>query len=188
MVKQSSERMEADDKKLIAIKGQQKKVNSIRSSAMRLARELQGGGVRQGSFFPPTDTHKDKFSELLKRWKEIKGSKYDQEMNGELIIEDIIVGDGAEAENNSVITVNYTGWLRDGTKFDSSLNPGREPFRFTLGAGQVIKGWDEGVAGMKVGGKRKLTIPPIMGYGNRDMHVIPANATLVFEVELLVVE
>ena len=78
-----------------------------------------------------------------------------------------------------------TGWLRDGTKFDSSLNPGREPFHFTLGAGQVIKGWDEGVAGMKVGGKRKLTIPPIMGYGNRDMRVIPPNATLVFEVELL---
>jgi FKBP-type peptidyl-prolyl cis-trans isomerase len=115
-------------------------------------------------------------------------SKEDKVMDGELIIEDIIVGDGAEAENNSVITVNYTGWLRDGTKFDSSLNPGREPFRFTLGAGQVIKGWDEGVAGMKVGGKRKLTIPPIMGYGNRDMHVIPANATIVFEVELLVVE
>jgi len=180
--------MKVDDKKLISIKGQQKKVNSIRSGLMRLGRELQGGGVRQGSFFPPTDTHKDKFSELLKSWKEIKGSKYDHEMNGELILEDLKVGDGAKAENNSVVTVNYTGWLRDGTKFDSSLNPGRRPFRFTVGVGQVIKGWDEGVAGMKVGGKRKLIIPPNMGYGKRDMRVIPPNSTLVFEVELLVVE
>ena len=188
MVKQSSKRMKADDKKLISIKGQQKKVNSIRTGLMRLSRELQGGGVRQGSFFPPTDTHKDKFSELLKSWKEIKGSKYDHEMNGELILEDLKVGDGAKAENNSVVTVNYTGWLRDGTKFDSSLNPGRKPFRFTVGVGQVIKGWDEGVAGMKVGGKRKLIIPPNMGYGKRDMRVIPPNSTLVFEVELLVVE
>ncbi|MDC0234972.1 FKBP-type peptidyl-prolyl cis-trans isomerase [Candidatus Marinimicrobia bacterium] len=109
-------------------------------------------------------------------------------MNGELILEDLKVGDGAKAENNSVVTVNYTGWLRDGTKFDSSLNPGRKPFRFTVGAGHVIKGWDEGVAGMKVGGKRKLIIPPNMGYGKRDMRVIPPSSTLVFEVELLVVE
>ncbi|MDP6339882.1 MAG: FKBP-type peptidyl-prolyl cis-trans isomerase [Candidatus Marinimicrobia bacterium] len=109
-------------------------------------------------------------------------------MNGELIIEDLVVGKGAEAVRHSIVTVNYTGWLKDGTKFDSSLNPGREPFRFTVGAGQVIKGWDEGIPGMKVGGRRKLTIPPNMGYGNQDMGIIPPNSTLVFEVDLLGVE
>jgi len=95
-------------------------------------------------------------------------SKEDEVMDGELIIEDIVVGKGTEAVKHSIVTVNYTGWLEDGKKFDSSLNPGRSPFRFTVGAGQVIQGWDEGISGMKVGGKRKLTIPPNMGYGNRD--------------------
>lgn len=109
-------------------------------------------------------------------------------MNGELIVEDIIVGEGAEAEKHSIVTVNYTGTLTNGTVFDSSKNPGRDPFRFTLGVGQVIKGWDEGVLGMKVGGKRKLTIPPEMGYGSRDMGVIPPNSTLIFEIDLLEVE
>ena len=115
-------------------------------------------------------------------------SKDDKNMNGELIIEDIIVGQGAEAVKHSIITVNYTGWLEDGTKFDSSLNPGRTPFRFTVGAGQVIKGWDEGLMGMKVGGKRKLTIPPELGYGSRDNGPIPANSTLIFEIDLLGIE
>jgi|TARA_Y100000310_G_scaffold90097_1_gene87344 FKBP-type peptidyl-prolyl cis-trans isomerase len=115
-------------------------------------------------------------------------SKEKETMNGELIIEDLVVGKGAEAVRHSIVTVNYTGWLKDGTKFDSSLNPGREPFRFTVGAGQVIKGWDEGIPGMKVGGRRKLTIPPNMGYGNQDMGIIPPNSTLVFEVDLLGVE
>jgi len=115
-------------------------------------------------------------------------SKEKETMSGELIIEDLVVGDGAEAEKNSIVTVNYTGLLTDGTKFDSSLNPGRTPFRFTLGAGQVISGWDQGVLGMKVGGKRKLTIPPSMGYGNQDMGVIPPNSTLIFEVDLLTVD
>lgn len=115
-------------------------------------------------------------------------SKENEIMDGELIIEDIKVGTGVEAVKHSIVTVNYTGWLEDGTKFDSSLNAGREPYRFTVGAGQVIRGWDEGIPGMKVGGKRKLTIPPSMAYGNRDRGAIPPNSTLIFEVDLLVVE
>ena len=115
-------------------------------------------------------------------------SKDDKNMSGELIIEDIIVGQGAEAVKYSIITVNYTGWLEDGTKFDSSLNPGREPLRFTLGAGQMIQGFDQGIVGMKVGCKRKLTIPPNLGYGSQDKGIIPPNSTLIFELDLLIVE
>jgi len=115
-------------------------------------------------------------------------SKDDKNMSGELIIEDIIVGQGAEAVKYSIITVNYTGWLEDGTKFDSSLNSGREPLRFTLGAGQMIQGFDQGILGMKVGGKRKLTIPPNLGYGSQDKGIIPPNSTLIFELDLLIVE
>lgn len=99
--------------------------------------------------------------------------------------EDLTVGEGAEAKSGDRVSVHYTGWLENGTKFDSSVDRGR-PFDFPLGAGRVIKGWDQGVAGMKVGGKRKLTIPPALGYGERGAGgVIPPNATLVFEVELL---
>ena len=115
-------------------------------------------------------------------------SKDNKNMNGELIIEDIIVGQGAEAVKYSIITVNYTGWLEDGTKFDCSLNPGREPLLFTLGAGQMIQGFDQGILGMKVGGKRKLTIPPNLGYGSQDKGIIPPNSTLIFELDLLIVE
>ena len=119
----------------------------------------------------------------------IAGCSKDKEaMNGELIIEDLKVGEGSEVVKYNIVTVNYTGWLTDGTKFDSSLNPGRSPFRFTVGGGQVIIGWDEGLMGMKVGGKRKLTIPPSMGYGNQDMGVIPPNSTLIFEIDLLIIE
>ena len=103
----------------------------------------------------------------------------------ELICEDITVGDGAEAQAGKTIVVHYTGWLTDGTKFDSSKDR-NDPFSFKLGAGMVIRGWDEGFSGMKIGGVRKLTIPPEMGYGARGAGgVIPPNATLVFEVELL---
>ncbi len=99
--------------------------------------------------------------------------------------EDLRVGTGETARAGQSVQVHYTGWLTDGRKFDSSVDRG-QPFVFPLGGGQVIRGWDEGVAGMRVGGKRKLTIPPELGYGARSPGgIIPANATLVFEVELL---
>lgn len=98
--------------------------------------------------------------------------------------QDLQVGTGAEAKPGQTVTVHYTGWLTNGQKFDSSVDRGK-PFSFRLGAGQVIQGWDSGVAGMKVGGKRKLTIPPALGYGNRSIGPIPAGSTLIFEVELL---
>ena len=115
-------------------------------------------------------------------------SKEKQTMSNGLVIEDLKIGDGQEVEKFNIVTVNYTGLLENGTKFDSSLNPGRTPFRFTVGAGQVIKGWDEGLMGMKIGGKRKLTIPPELGYGSRDSGPIPANSTLIFEIDLLTIE
>ena len=103
----------------------------------------------------------------------------------ELIIEDIIQGYGDSAAEGDRVSVHYTGWLKDGTKFDSSLDRG-EPFSFTVGAHQVIAGWDEGLKGMRKGGKRRLTIPPHMGYGARGAGgVIPPNATLKFDIELL---
>jgi FKBP-type peptidyl-prolyl cis-trans isomerase len=102
-----------------------------------------------------------------------------------LQMEDLVVGTGPEAKKGQTVSVHYTGWLTDGKKFDSSKDHG-QPFSFALGRGQVIQGWDDGVAGMKVGGKRKLTIPPEMGYGREGYPgAIPPNATLVFEVELL---
>ena len=104
-----------------------------------------------------------------------------------LTIIDLVLGEGDEAESGQAVTVNYTGKLENGEQFDTSY--GRAPFPFPLGGGRVIKGWDEGVAGMKVGGKRKLTIPPELGYGSRGAgNVIPPNATLIFEVELLKVD
>lgn len=99
--------------------------------------------------------------------------------------QDLVVGQGAEAQAGQNVHVHYTGWLTDGTKFDSSLDR-NQVFQFALGAGMVIRGWDEGVAGMKVGGKRKLVIPPELGYGDRGAGgIIPPGSTLVFEVELV---
>lgn len=104
----------------------------------------------------------------------------------ELQIEDIVEGTGNSPVHGQTVVVHYTGWLTDGKKFDSSVDRD-EPFEFQIGVGQVIQGWDEGVLTMKVGGKRKLTIPPEMAYGARDVGngLIPANSTLIFEVELL---
>tara|TARA_B100000287_G_scaffold392273_1_gene404557 strand:+ start:517 stop:855 length:339 start_codon:yes stop_codon:yes gene_type:complete len=110
-------------------------------------------------------------------------------MENKFKIEEELLGEGEEAKEYNKVTVHYTGYLENGKVFDSSLNKGREPFSFTLGTGSVIKGWDEGLKGMKVGGKRKLIIPPDMGYGkNGAGNVIPPNATLIFDVELLKVD
>jgi FKBP-type peptidyl-prolyl cis-trans isomerase FkpA len=112
--------------------------------------------------------------------------------NSGLQYEDTVIGTGAEAKAGQNVTVHYTGWLRNddgtqGAKFDSSKDR-NDPFQFSLGAGQVIRGWDEGVQGMKVGGARRLTIPASLGYGARGAGgVIPPNATLIFDVELLAV-
>lgn len=107
-------------------------------------------------------------------------------VNG-MTITDTVVGTGEEAVAGKIITVHYTGTLENGTKFDSSLDRG-QPFRFILGAGQVIQGWEQGFAGMKVGGKRQLVIPANMAYGDRAVGSIPAGSTLLFDVELLAVE
>lgn len=109
--------------------------------------------------------------------------------NNVLDVTDEVVGTGTVAAAGDSVTVNYVGTLTDGTVFDASANHGSQGFTFTLGAGQVIKGWDEGIVGMKVGGKRKLVIPPSLAYGANGMAgVIPPNATLTFEVELLNVQ
>ena len=103
----------------------------------------------------------------------------------ELKIEEQVAGNGAVAAAGQKVKVHYTGWLTDGKKFDSSVDRG-DPFAFVLGKGQVIQGWDQGVVGMKVGGKRRLTIPPELAYGSKGFPgAIPPNSTLVFEVELL---
>jgi FKBP-type peptidyl-prolyl cis-trans isomerase len=123
------------------------------------------------------------------------GNSADKKKEGDMITTksglkylDVKIGDGPEAKKGKTVVVHYTGWLKSGKKFDSSRDSG-EPFSFPLGAGKVIKGWDEGVAGMKVGGKRKLIIPSELGYGKRGAgEDIPPDAELTFEVELLKVQ
>jgi FKBP-type peptidyl-prolyl cis-trans isomerase FkpA len=143
-------------------------------------------------FAPKPGTEKD--AEVTKIMKELESSDSAQSVNTntstmnatELKVEVLREGKGAEAKAGNTVSVHYTGWLTNGTKFDSSVDRGT-PFSFLLGGGQVIQGWDEGVAGMKVGEKRKLTIPSEFGYGSRGTPggPIPPNATLIFEVELL---
>ena len=138
-----------------------------------------------GVIFAPAAPAQDKKEEKpmlpnldAKEWKKEKSG---------LEIWDVKVGKGEAVKPGATVTIHYTGWLTDdkATKFDSSVDRGK-PFSFQLGAGMVIKGWDEGVAGMKVGGKRKLMIPPELGYGARGAGgAIPPNAELIFEVELL---
>ena len=132
----------------------------------------------------PVEVKKEVVAESSPIVQNSPSTKKMQEDVTELKIEDLVVGTGAEAVTGKVISVHYTGTLTNGTKFDSSKDRG-EPFEFTLGAGLVIQGWDKGFAGMKVGGKRKLTIPSEMGYGDMGSGPIPPNATLIFEVELL---
>lgn len=123
-------------------------------------------------------------SDLQKQLEELQK----QQGGGTVESTDIVAGTGAEATAGKTVTVNYKGTLTDGTEFDSSYSR-NEPFSFSLGSGQVIKGWDQGVAGMKVGGKRKLVIPPELAYGEQSPSPsIPANSTLVFEIELLNVQ
>ncbi|OHX15740.1 peptidylprolyl isomerase [Chromobacterium amazonense] len=106
-------------------------------------------------------------------------------MSEELKMEDLVVGEGKEAVRGALITTHYTGWLEDGTKFDSSVDKGR-PFQCVIGTSRVIKGWDQGMMGMKVGGKRKLWVPAHLAYGERQIgDRIPPNSNLVFEIELL---
>jgi peptidylprolyl isomerase len=103
-----------------------------------------------------------------------------------LYLQDLVVGTGAEAVTGSTVRVHYSGWLPDGTLFDSSRQPGREPFEFEIGSPGIIAGWNEGVAGMLVGGTRKLVIPPRLGYGAQGAPpTIPGNVSLVFDIELL---
>jgi FKBP-type peptidyl-prolyl cis-trans isomerase len=110
-------------------------------------------------------------------------SQASQEASGQLVVQDEVVGTGAAAQPGERLTVDYTGKLQDGTVFDTSV--GRQPISFVLGAGQVISGWEQGVAGMRVGGKRILIIPPSLAYGSQGIGPIPPNATLTFEVTLL---
>lgn len=148
-----------------------------------------GTGVRVSATrrYAGTDAWLATRIDILDKGEPEKMSQQPEHVQG-LEVETLVEGQGDEAKPGHKVSVHYTGWLLDGRKFDSSLDRGA-PFKFDLGFGQVIKGWDLGVAGMKVGGKRRLTIAPELGYGARGAGgVIPPNATLVFEVELLKVE
>ena len=120
----------------------------------------------------------------ITRFSSNNQSQASQATPTDLVIEDLVVGTGDTAQTGDTVSVNYTGWLTDGTQFDSSYDRG-QPFTFQLGVGSVISGWDQGVVGMKVGGKRRLTIPPDLAYGASGRGSIPPNATLIFEVELV---
>lgn len=139
-----------------------------------------GGGVDQAGV--PLDRRvADRYSVSL----DVELEEMEARPTG-LYVQDIVVGDGSRADSGDVATVHYTGWLPTGTEFDSSREG--DPFEFALGYGRVVAGWDQGVVGMRVGGRRKLVVPPGLGYGDAGRGPIPANSTLVFDVELLDVE
>lgn len=158
------------------------------------AKEATSPAVAPETATDPAATPEDKpTAKPAKKEKVVKKEKTEKKEAENLTaakslqVKDVKKGSGAEAKDGKRVTVHYTGKLTDGKKFDSSLDR-KEPFTFTLGAHEVISGWEKGVAGMKVGGKRKLTIPPDMAYGERGAGgVIPPNATLVFDIELLAV-
>ena len=127
----------------------------------------------------------DQYGNIITPVPTITPTATDNTASESLQIKDINIGTGTEAKTGDKVSVNYTGTLTDGTKFDSSYDSGREPFPFTIGNGDVIKGWDQGVVGMKVGGTRQLTVPPALGYGETAYGNIPANSTLIFQIELL---
>ena len=135
----------------------------------------------------PEDIESPATAEQSQNSEEVQLKKQELTTVDKLQGKDLVVGTGAEAQEGSKVTVHYTGTLTNGQKFDSSVDRG-EPFSFTVGAGQVIKGWDMGVVGMKVGGKRQLFIPAKLAYGDQGIGSIPPGATLVFEIELLKVE
>ena len=139
-----------------------------------------------GMFGPAIDTtNQDMLLSTDMTAPENQGAPLPENLPTELTAADATVGTGTEAAAGDTVSVRYTGMLPDGTVFDASVRHGNEPFTFTLGGGQVIRGWDEGVVGMKEGGTRRLIIPPQYGYGNQDLGVIPPNSTLIFDVELL---
>jgi len=141
-----------------------------------------------GFFFVFGGTIESFFTDTLGTSKDLSpDTSMNENAKSQVSVEDMVVGSGDAAENGDLLTVDYSGFLSDGTKFDSSIDRG-QPFQFTLGAGQVIAGWEQGLAGMKVGGKRRLSIPPELGYGENGIGPIPPNSTLIFEVDLISVQ
>ncbi len=151
----------------------------LETSVMTLSETTQLAAVSENRLFVPEDENKTKATvETLKKAIDANGNL------NKMIIDDIIIGKGEEVISGDLVVVHYVGTLQDGQEFDNSHKRG-EPFSFTVGEGKVIKGWEEGLKGMKVGGKRILVIPPDLAYGNRAIGPIPANSTLVFAIELL---
>ena len=140
-----------------------------------------------GMFGPAMSSNQDILLPNTMTEPENQGAPIPETLPTELTVSDEVVGTGAEAAPGSTVSVRYTGMLPDGSVFDTTAARNNEPFTFVLGQGSVIQGWDQGLVGMKEGGKRRLIIPPAMGYGAQGVGPIPPNATLIFDVELLTV-